>query len=398
VTVSETDPAGPAPSLESEPRTTPVELLWDLVFVFAVTQVTTLLTDSLSWAGFGRAMLVLALVWWAWSAFVWAANAQLSSGTLRLALLPATGFIFIAGLALPHAFGDEAVLFACTYAVVRFLHLALYADASRKGNAAWSAIAGFAATVAVGMILLILGSCVGGLARTVLWIVAVAIDYAGPAWLTRERLRGLQSVAVAHFAERYSLFVIICLGESIVSVGAGALGGGTGPARTLTPALVAAAAFLLLITVGLLWAYFERSAAAAEGRLRGHDDPVLAAADGYSYLHLPIVAGIILFAVGARLLLRSSPGAELAGPDRLVLCTGVAVYLLAHLAFGVRLGLGFARWRLPAAAALFLLYLAGGELPGWGLAAVVATILAVLSAAEAGLRLLPLRRGRPAPR
>jgi low temperature requirement protein LtrA len=385
VTVSETDPAGliPDSALESEPRTTPVELLWDLVFVFAVTQVTTLLADSVSWAGFGRAMLVLALVWWAWSAFVWAANAQLSSGTLRLVLLPATGVIFITGLALPHAFGEEGTLFACSYAVVRFLHLGLYADASRKGNAAWSAIAGFALTVTVGMVLLVVGSLLGGVARTVLWVAAVAIDYAGPAWLTRERLRGLQSVAVTHFAERYSLFVIICLGESIVSVGAGAIGGSSA-ARTLTPALVLAAAFLLLITVGLWWAYFERSAEAAEARLRGHHDPVLAAADGYSYLHLPIVAGIILFAVGARLLLRGSPGAALAGPDRLLLCAGVALYLLGHMGFGLRLGLGFARWRIPAAAALVVLWAAGGGVPGWVLAAVVAAILALLSAAEAG--------------
>src|SRR5579871_113701 len=238
-------PAEPDPdllALESEPRTTPVELLWDLVFAFAVTQVTTLLASSLTWAGFGRAMLVLALVWWAWSAFVWAANAQIGSAALRLALLPASGFIFVAGMALPHAFGGEATLFACCYVVVRLIHLGLYADASRRGNAAWSAIAGFAVTVIIGMVLLIAGSFATGLARVLLWVAAVAIDYAGPAWLTRERLRGLQSVAVAHFAERYSLFVIICLGESIVSVGAGALGGGGGPARSLSASLVAAAA------------------------------------------------------------------------------------------------------------------------------------------------------------
>src|SRR5205823_1374399 len=119
------------------------------------------------------------------------------------------------GLSVPHAFDSEGTLFAATYAVVRLLHLALYADASRQGNAAWSAIAGFALTVAIGMALLIAGSFLSGTGRIVLWVLAVAIDYAGPAWLTRERLRGLQRVAVAHFSERYSLFVIICLGESI---------------------------------------------------------------------------------------------------------------------------------------------------------------------------------------
>src|SRR5437763_2839755 len=108
-------------------------------------------------------MLVLALVWWAWSAFVWAANAQATtSPTPRLSLLLATVFIFIARLALPRAFGSESTLFALTYAAVRILHLALYVDASRRGNAARSAIAGFAVTVAIGMALLIVGSFLHG--------------------------------------------------------------------------------------------------------------------------------------------------------------------------------------------------------------------------------------------
>src|SRR6185295_7097107 len=97
--------------------------------------------------------------------------------------------------------------------------LALYAHASMRGSASWSAVAGFATTVVIGMALLIAGSFLDEAVRVWLWALAVAIDYAGPAWLTRERLRGLQRVAVAHFAERYSLFVIICLGESIVAIG-----------------------------------------------------------------------------------------------------------------------------------------------------------------------------------
>ena len=234
-----------------ERRTSPVELLWDLVFVFAVTQVTTLLAGDLTWAGFGRAMLVLALVWWAWSAFVWASNAQAAtSRSLTLVLLIATVAVFITGLSLPRAFKSEATLFAVSYTVVRLLHLGLYADASRKGNAVWTVIAGFGVTVLIGMGLLIGGSFTSGAARYVLWTMAVAIDYAGPAWLTRERLRGLQRVAVAHFAERYSLFVIICLGESIVAVGVAAAGNGD---RALTVPLVTEVALGVLITVGMWW-------------------------------------------------------------------------------------------------------------------------------------------------
>src|SRR5437660_1680697 len=117
--------------IDEERRTSPLELFWDLVFVFAVTQVTALLYNHLTWAGFGHAMLVLALVWWAWSAFVWAANAQATTArSMRLCLLLATLFIMISGLAVPEAFGSNGTLFAVSYTVVRLLHLALYADAS----------------------------------------------------------------------------------------------------------------------------------------------------------------------------------------------------------------------------------------------------------------------------
>src|SRR6266508_3980022 len=208
-----------------ERRTSPVELLWDLVFVFAVTQVTTLVSRDLSWPGFGHGMLVLSLMWWAWSAYVWAA------------------------------------------------------------------IGGFATTVVIGMALLIVGSFLTEATQVLLWTLAVAIDYAGPAWLTRERLRGLQRVAVAHFAERYSLFVIICLGESIVAIGLSA------NERAIDADLIAAVTLGLLATIGLWWTYFDRFASTAEARLRDHDDPVLAAADAYSYIHLVIVAGIIVLAV-----------------------------------------------------------------------------------------------------
>ena len=361
-----------------ERRTSSVELLWDLVFVFAVTQVTTLLLDHLSWAGFGRAMLIMALVWWAWSAFVWAANAEASDSTaLRLTLLVAAAFIFIAGLAVPEALTSEGLLFAVTYAVVRFLHLALYADASRKGNASWAAIAGFAVTVALGMGLLLAGALFHGTARIVLWAVAVPIDYAGPAWLTRERLRGLQRVAVAHFAERYSLFVIICLGESIVEIGLGA----TRTGGRLSAEVVAVVALGLLTTMAMWWTYFDRFAQVAEERLRVHEDPVLAAADGYSYLHLVIVAAIITFAAGDRLLVKA-PGAAPSTSVRLALCGGVAAYLIGHIAFRLRMTGAIGYEKAVVAGALLLLFALSGGVHGWVLAAVIASLLVALCALE----------------
>ncbi len=361
-------------------RTAPIELLWDLVFVFAVTQVTALIAHRPTWGGFGEAMLLLALIWWAWSAFVWAANAQApGSRALRAYLLTATALIFLVGLALPQAFGAEAVLFVVAYILVRLLHLALYIDASRRGNAAWSAIRGFAGTVLLGMGLLLLGALLlHGWGRVLVWSLAAAIDYSGPAWLTRKSLRGLQRVAVEHFAERYSSFVIICLGESILAVGVG-LGSAE---RRLTFGLVLGGALALLIAVGLWWTYFDRFAELAQARLREHPDPVLAAADAYSYIHLIIVAGIIIFAGGMRLVVPNSVSAPMPGAGRLALCGGVAVYLLGLSAFRWRIAGERAAGRPVAAAALLVLAGVGGALPAWTVAALIAAIVGVLCTAE----------------
>ena len=344
--------------------------------MFAITQVATLLYRQLSWSGFARAMLALALIWWAWSAFVWAVNAfEMDSLVLRGALLLATIFILITGLSVPQAFGGQGTPFAITYAAVRLLHLVLYADASRRGNAAWSAIAGFAVTVGIGMALLVIGSLLSGHAREFLWLAAVAIDYAGPGLLTRRRLRGIQRVAVAHFAERYGLFVIICLGESIVTIGVGARG------QALDASLVAAVALGLLITIGLWWTYFDTASSRAEQALRDHPDPVLAASDAYSYLHLLIVAGIIVFAVGVNVALHAA-GEPPGDGGRLALCGGVALYLVAHAAFELRLIGTLATGKLATALALGVLYAVGASWPAWVISASIAALLAFLCATE----------------
>ncbi len=359
-------------------RTAPVELLWDLVFVFAVTQVTTLLRKDLTWAGFGRAMLVLALVWWAWSAYVWVTNAvDPDSAVLRASLLAAGGVIFIAGLAVPHAYGSEGLLFAVAYVIVRLGHLALYADASRRGSASWRAIAGFGAWTCVAMALLVVGAFLDGGARVALWIAAALIDYAGPAWLTRERLRGLQTVAVEHFAERYGLFVIICLGESVVAIGVGA------QAHLLDAEIVLGVALTLIITGELWWAYFARFATTAQERLRTVADPVLVAADAYSYIHLLIVAGIIVFAVGAREAVADVTG-ELGDPARLALCGGIALWMVGGVAFRLRIA-GTVGWaKLATAAACLVWFAVSGGVPAWTVAGVLALLLLGLLSWEQG--------------
>jgi low temperature requirement protein LtrA len=366
--------ADPQPA-RNERRTSPIELLWDLVFVFAVTQVAALLSAHLSWRGLGRSMIVLALVWWAWSAFVWAVNAEEEeTPILRVILLAGMVLIFIAGLAIPHVFGNEARLFAFAYAGVRLLHLGLYTDAAMRGNASARAIAGFATTVVVGIILLLVGSFLAGWHRDALWTAAVAIDYAGPL-LTRDRLRSLQQVAVAHFAERYALFVIICLGESIVAIGVGASG------RPLTAARVAAVTLGLLTIAGLWWTYFERSAALAERRIREQAEPVLAASDAYSYLHLLLVAGIIIFAVGVKLAIARA-GSPLATGPRFALCGGVALYLLGHGAFLLRLACAVNPERLVFAAALLVLAARGQGVAAWALVALASAIVLAMCGLE----------------
>jgi low temperature requirement protein LtrA len=320
-------------------------------------------------------MLVLALVWWAWSAFVWVTNAQdPNTPSFRAALLIGSALIFVTGLAVPHAFDGQAVLFAATYAGVRMLHLALYVEASRRGQASLSAIAGFSVTVLVGMALLLAGALDESL-RVPLWIAAAAIDYAGPAWLTRDRLRGLQEVSVAHFAERYGLFVIICLGESIVAIGVGA------SRQPLTAAAVAAVSLALVITIGLWWTYFDRLAGEAEESLRRHHDPVIAAADAYSYLHLVVVAGIIIFAVGSR---TATAQAQAPLPDaaRLALCGGVATYLAGHVAFVLRIAGRIHYPELLAAALCLVVFAVTGGVTAWVTVGLTAFVVALLVASE----------------
>jgi len=360
-----------------ERRTSPVELLWDLVFVFAVTQVTTLIANDLTWAGFGHGLIVLALVWWAWSAFVWAANAEDErSRALRAILLLGMLLVFVAGLALPSAFSGKATLFAVTYAAVRFLHLGLYALASRRGNASWSAISGFATTVTIGMALILVGSFLSRGWQVATWTAAVLIDYAGPAWLTRERLRGLQQVAVAHFAERYGLFVIISLGESIVAIGLSA------DAHTIDARLVATAALGLAATIGLWWIYFDRFADVAEERLRTHDDTVLAAADSYSYIHLAIVAGIIVFAVGMKVAIHDV-AVDLTDAGRLALCGGLALYFAGNAAFRLRLVGAVANAQLAGVLGMLAVFALAGRLSTVTLTALVTAVIVAVCALEA---------------
>ena len=263
------------------------------------------------------------------------------------------------------------------------LHLLLYVDASRRGGAQLRAIAGFSGTVMIGIVLLIAGALTGGTTRVILWVAAAAIDYAGPVWIGRDRIRGLQRVAVAHFAERFGLFIIICLSESIVDIGT---------AVTADPSAgsVAVVTIALGITIALWWIYFDRAAGLARDALRRSREPVLAASDGYSILHLPLVSGILVFAVGARAAVMAFDD-PLQDAFRLALCGGVALYLAGHAAFLWRM-LGSVKYSELVAAAVALALFAVSS----SLSAIVVCLL--LLADLAGLALYWALAGGPSQR
>jgi low temperature requirement protein LtrA len=307
-------------------RVAPLELFFDLVFVFALTQVTLLMSDHPTWEGLGQGMLVLALLWWAWAAYAWLTNYIASDeGVERLLMFAAMGAFLITALAVPGAFGDEALLFAVAYAAARWLHIFIWAEANEDVDTG-EAIVRLARTALPAPLLLIVGALFGGTAQTAIWIVALAIDFAGPFVFG---LRGFQ-VSAGHFAERFGLVVIIALGESIVAIGVGLEG-------DVDAGVIAAAAFGLIVACALWWAYFDWVALDAERRLQRAegDDRVMMARDSYSYLHLPMIAGIVLVALGVKKTV-GDVGEPLKTAPAVALLGGIALYYAGHVGFRFR--------------------------------------------------------------
>ena len=166
---------------DSEHQVTPLELFFDLVFVFAITQVTSQLAHDPTWPGVARGMLVLAALWWAWSVYAWLTSAtDVDEGGVRLVMLAAAGAMLFVGLAVPGALGDDAVLFGVAYFVVRLLHLVLSGTVARDDPARLSAILRFAPTAMLGASLILLAGFLDGNTRIAVWVVALAVDYLGP--------------------------------------------------------------------------------------------------------------------------------------------------------------------------------------------------------------------------
>jgi low temperature requirement protein LtrA len=311
---------------DTDKRVAPLELFFDLVFVFALTQVTLLMSNNPTWEGLGQGMLVLVALWWAWGAYAWLTNyIAADEGLERLLMFAVMGAFLVTALAAPEAFGDDALVFAIAYAVARWLHIFIFAEANDDVDTG-QAIVVLARTALPAPLLLIVGALLGGTAQAVIWIVALAIDLAGPFVFG---VRGFQ-VSAGHFAERFGLIVIIALGESIVAIGAGLEG-------ELDAGVIAAAALGLIVACTLWWAYFDWVALDAESRLRRTrgDSRAMLARDAYSYLHLPMIAGIVLIALGVKKTI-GDVGEPLKTAPAVALFGGIALYYAGHVGFRFR--------------------------------------------------------------
>jgi low temperature requirement protein LtrA len=354
------------PEYDQEHRVTPLELFFDLVFVFAFTQVTSLLVDEPTWGGVLRAMLVLGALWWTWDVYAWLTSAlDVDEGGVRLAILASTGMMLIVALAVPGAFGDDALLFGVAYLLVRLLHLVLSAIVSQDDPDRRGAILRFAPTTIFAGLLLLLAAFLDGDARVALWVVALAIDYLGPAVIG---MGAGWAVAAEHFAERHGLIILIALGESIVAIGAGA-------GLDLEPGVVLSAGLGLVVVSALWWLYFDVAAIFARDQLTQASGIVRArlARDAYGYLHLPMVAGIVLFAFGLETTLHhvSDP---LDTVPAVALCGGLALYLLGHIAFLFRATCYLFRRRTIAAALLLMVTPAAVTIPALAALTIVSVV------------------------
>jgi low temperature requirement protein LtrA len=366
---------------QTEKRVAPLELFFDLVFVFAVTQVTALMSHHPTWEGLGQGMLVLVALWWAWGAYAWLTNyIAADEGVERLLMFAVMGAILIAALAVPHAFGRDALLFGLAYAVARWLHIFIWAEANEDVDTG-QAIVRLSRTALPGPALLIAAGLVDdGTLRAALWIVGLSIDYAGPYVFGVSGFR----VSAGHFAERFSLIVIIALGESIVAIGTGVRG-------HLDASVLLAVVLGLVVACALWWAYFDVVAVVAERRFRNMPPElrVRIARDSYSYLHLPMIAGIVLVSLGVKktLLHVDEP---LATVPAVALFGGIALYYGAHVAFRLR-NLGtINRIRLGAVLTSLALISAAREVD----ALVAVALAACLTSAVIGYEAIHFREAR----
>ncbi len=378
-------------------RTTALELFYDLAFVFAITQVSHLLLGHLTWEGAGQATIILLALWWAWNYTTWATNElDPESPAVRVLLLAIMLGSLLLAVAIPGAFGERSLLFACSYVAIqvgRYVFLTFVsAEAGTIERArAMHILVWFAASG----VLWIAGGLADGSARTLLWIAALLLDYLAPA-LTYP-VPGLPSVPssswivqTSHFAERFQLFIILALGESIVITGA------TTSELSLDAARVLAFALAFLVTAAMWWLYFSYAARVAERRLELAENRVPLARDAYTYLHVLIAAGVIVSAVGDELVI-AHPSEHLPTAELLVVAGGPALYLLGLALFRLRMAGSIATKRVVAAAVCLVLIPLGHHVSALVFGTLMLVVLVVLIVAEDMAGRQRRARGEPTP-
>jgi low temperature requirement protein LtrA len=376
---------------KGERRATYFELFFDLVYVFAITQLSHHLVTDLTWGGAAETAFLLVAVYWAWNYTTWMANwFDPEVPAVRLVLM----FVMLASLlmavAIPEGFGDHALLLAASYCLLQIGRNGFVVAVTPPGRfhrnfeqiLAWSVLS---------VPMWIGGALVHDDARWALWLAALGVDLAAPLvryWLPRWGSTPMTEweIDAGHFAERFQLFVIIVLGESIVLTGATATGVG------LTPSVVVALGVAFLSSVALWWLYFGHGATSAVRRIAADDAPGRVGRDAYTYLHLPIVAGILLTAVGDELVI-AHPSDELGTAGALVALGGPALYLLGLVAFGARVGRRQPANRTVAAVVLAACVPLGAAASGLLVAGLATALLIALLVGDQ-LRLAPSRLRR----
>ena len=366
---------GAETAAEEERKTSYLELFFDLVFVFAFTQVTALILEDTSPEGFARAALVLAMVWWAWSAYAWMTNAiDVDNAVTRLIMFAAMAAGFFMALAVPDAFQDEAAWFSVAYFVVRVLNSALFAWGVRADPGNLRATLTLTPWFFSAALVALAAGFVDADYRAWVWLASLVIDVVGT--LTVARLEW--HISPSHFAERFALIVIIALGESIVAIGIGT----SGLQRDATYAFSVVVAFAGV--AALWWAYFDFTATAAARALRRASPRARGplARDVFTYFHYPVVLGIILYAVAAKKTLEH-PLEPLPEAGRWALGLGIAVFLVGFALMRFRVVRRIAWERLGAAALALVLALTLDGVDSLATLGVVIAVVVISVAVEA---------------
>jgi low temperature requirement protein LtrA len=325
---------------QEQATVTPLELFFDLVFVFALTQVTAFMADELSWQGILRGALVMMLLWWAWTGYAWLASvASAEERLIKLAILTGMAAMFVLALCIPEAFDDlpggltGPVVLAVCYLLFRVMHFVMFLIISREDAGLRSQVVRFAPSVFASSLVLLVASQFEGWLQTGLWVLALVADYVGTAL---GGFSGWRVPAPGHFSERHGLIIIVALGESFVAIGVGVA------KEPISWVIIAASVLGLLLASALWWAYFDVSALLGEHALATEPAETRArlARNAYSYAHLPLVLGIVLVAFGLKeVLLYVSDSSEHTLTDPLpsvalaALVGGVVIYLLGHVVF-----------------------------------------------------------------